>query len=212
MSWARPNTLRSQPPSARTTSLSRAIGQPGITSGNNKASEACAALNAFYSRMPKSVSSFVTPAHTFLHGCAAVTGSALLACGMSCRFPFPEKPTKTSATAARRTSTSLYPKQLDGTAGDLYRVTQPILVTDVACRLFAPRYPLALEVDRQHQAVGKETGLTNHVERFNNTIRQRAARFVRETLSFSKADKMHLTCLHLFLYRYNLERAAVTRW
>jgi IS1 family transposase len=61
--------------------------------------------------------------------------------------------------------------------------------------------------DELHQAVGKETGLTNHVERFNNTLRQRLARFVRKTLSFSKSDEMHLICLHLFLHRYNLERA-----
>lgn len=61
--------------------------------------------------------------------------------------------------------------------------------------------------DGQYEAVGKETGLTNHVERFNNTLRQRLGRFVRKTLSFSKSDKMHLACLHLFLHRYNLERA-----
>ena len=69
--------------------------------------------------------------------------------------------------------------------------------------------------DRRHEAVGKETGLTHHVKHFNNTIRQRLARFVRKTLSFSKADEMHLTCLHLFLHlflhRYNLERAAAIR-
>lgn len=59
--------------------------------------------------------------------------------------------------------------------------------------------------DQQHQAVGKETGLTAHVERFNNTIRQRLARFVRKTLSFSKSEHMHLICLHLFLVRYNLD-------
>jgi IS1 family transposase len=64
--------------------------------------------------------------------------------------------------------------------------------------------------DEQHQAVGKETGLTNHVERFNNTLRQRLARFVRKTLSFSKSDAMHLICLHAFLVRYNLERAAIS--
>ena len=34
-----------------------------------------------------------------------------------------------------------------------------------------------------HQAVGKEAGETNHVERWNNTLRQRMARFVRKTLS-----------------------------
>ena len=61
--------------------------------------------------------------------------------------------------------------------------------------------------DHQHQAVGKGTGLTNHVERFNNTLRQRLARFVRKTLSFSKSDYMHLICLHAFLVHYNLEWA-----
>ena len=63
----------------------------------------------------------------------------------------------------------------------------------------------------QHVAVGKETGFTAHVERFNNTLRQRLARFVRKTLAFSKSEYMHLICLHLFLHRYNLERAAISR-
>ncbi len=63
--------------------------------------------------------------------------------------------------------------------------------------------------DEQHQAVGKDSGFTAHVERFNNTIRQRLARFVRKTLAFSKSEHMHLICLHLFLHRYNLEQAAI---
>ncbi len=42
----------------------------------------------------------------------------------------------------------------------------------------------------QHTAVGKETGETAHVERWNNTLRQRLARFVRMTLSFSKSVVM----------------------
>ncbi len=57
---------------------------------------------------------------------------------------------------------------------------------------------------QQHTAAGKETGLTAHVERWNNTLRQRLARFVRETLAFSKSDRMHEICLRLFLHRYNL--------
>jgi IS1 family transposase len=65
--------------------------------------------------------------------------------------------------------------------------------------------------DQQHQPVGKEIGLTNHVERFNNTLRQRLARFVRKTLSFSKSEQLHLICLHAFLVRYNLERVAISR-
>jgi IS1 family transposase len=42
----------------------------------------------------------------------------------------------------------------------------------------------------QHTAVGKETGETAHVERWNNILRQRLARFVRMTLSFSKSVVM----------------------
>ena len=56
----------------------------------------------------------------------------------------------------------------------------------------------------QHTPCGKETGLTAHVERWNNTLRQRLARFVRKTLSFSKSEVMHEICLRLFLHRYNL--------
>src|SRR6266567_7483447 len=55
--------------------------------------------------------------------------------------------------------------------------------------------------EEQHTAVGKETGETAHVERWNNTLRQRLARFVRMTLSFSKSVVMHEACLLLFLHR-----------
>lgn len=56
----------------------------------------------------------------------------------------------------------------------------------------------------QHQSVGKETGQTAHVERWNNTLRQRLARFVRKTLSFSKSDEYHDIALRLYLHEYNL--------
>ncbi|MFL6213842.1 MAG: IS1 family transposase [Blastocatellia bacterium] len=46
--------------------------------------------------------------------------------------------------------------------------------------------------------------LDPHVERWNNTLRKRLARFVRKTLSFSKSDRMHEICLRLFIHRYNL--------
>jgi IS1 family transposase len=39
---------------------------------------------------------------------------------------------------------------------------------------------------QRHRAVGKESGQTNHIERFNCTLRQRVSRLVRKTLSFSK--------------------------
>jgi insertion element IS1 protein InsB len=65
--------------------------------------------------------------------------------------------------------------------------------------------------EEQHTAVGKETGETARVERWNNTLRQRLARFVRMTLSFSKSVIMHEACLLLFLHRYNRERAILLK-
>lgn len=59
----------------------------------------------------------------------------------------------------------------------------------------------------QHRAVGKGSGHTSHVERWNNTLRQRLGRFIRKTLSFSKSWFMHEICLRLFIYRYNCELA-----
>ncbi len=55
----------------------------------------------------------------------------------------------------------------------------------------------------RHTAVGKETGETAHVERWINTLRQRLARFTRETLAFSKTLRMHKICLRRFIHRYN---------
>jgi insertion element IS1 protein InsB len=55
----------------------------------------------------------------------------------------------------------------------------------------------------KHQAVGKESGQTAHVERWNNTLRQRLARFVRKTLSFSKLDTFHELVLKWFIHYYN---------
>ena len=59
---------------------------------------------------------------------------------------------------------------------------------------------------QQHRAVGKETGETAHIERWNNTLRQRLGRFVRRTLSFSKSDLMHGYCIELYLHTYNRSR------
>jgi insertion element IS1 protein InsB len=57
----------------------------------------------------------------------------------------------------------------------------------------------------QHVAVGKDSGKTNHVERWNNTLRQRVGQFVRKTLSFSKREDMHEARTRLFVHRYNLD-------
>ncbi|MBU0510793.1 MAG: IS1 family transposase [Chloroflexi bacterium] len=49
-----------------------------------------------------------------------------------------------------------------------------------------------------HLSVGKETGLTAHIERWNFTLRQSLARFVRKILSFSKSDTFHEVVLSVF--------------
>jgi IS1 family transposase len=67
---------------------------------------------------------------------------------------------------------------------------------------FWEAYSLVIPAE-QHTAAGKESGFTAHVERWNNTLRQRLGRFVRKSLSFSKSDTMHELCLGLFLHEYN---------
>lgn len=47
---------------------------------------------------------------------------------------------------------------------------------------------------------------TNHLERLNNTIRQRVSRLVRKTLSFSKNLENHIGALKYFFCHYNLDK------
>lgn len=55
----------------------------------------------------------------------------------------------------------------------------------------------------KHQSVGKETGKTSFIERFNNTMRQRISRLVRKTLSFSKKLSNHIGAIWYFIHEYN---------
>ena len=59
----------------------------------------------------------------------------------------------------------------------------------------------------RHKAITKQARKTNHIERFNNTLRQRLARLVRETLSFSKKVEHHIGAIKFFICHYNLEKA-----
>jgi insertion element IS1 protein InsB len=58
----------------------------------------------------------------------------------------------------------------------------------------------------QHRAITKKARKTNHIERFNNTLRQRVSRLVRETLSFSKKLANHIGAIKYFICHYNLTR------
>ncbi len=60
----------------------------------------------------------------------------------------------------------------------------------------------------QHKAITKLARKTNHVERFNNTLRQRMSRLGRDTLSFSKKLANHVGAIKFFICHYNLAKAA----
>ena len=73
------------------------------------------------------------------------------------------------------------------------------------CKSYSDFYEVyqAVLPKRTHKMVGKDSGETNHIERFNNTLRQRIGRLVRSTLSFSKSSFNHLINLELFIFDYN---------
>jgi insertion element IS1 protein InsB len=60
----------------------------------------------------------------------------------------------------------------------------------------------------RHKAISKKARKTNHIERFNNTLRQRVSRLVREALSFSKKLANHIGAIKFFICHYNLEKVA----
>jgi IS1 family transposase len=61
--------------------------------------------------------------------------------------------------------------------------------------------------EETHRSVGKESGQTNHIERWNNTLRQWVGRYTRKTLSFSKSEAFHQWVTHLFIRKYNLAKS-----
>jgi insertion element IS1 protein InsB len=67
---------------------------------------------------------------------------------------------------------------------------------------FSEAYALVIP-SKRHRRVGKETGETAHIERFNNTVRQRCANLVRKTLSFSKDEHWHEVRIRVFIDHYN---------
>ena len=58
--------------------------------------------------------------------------------------------------------------------------------------------------ERHHSSKQKRD--TNHLERLNNTIRQRVSKLVRKSLSFSKSLENHIGTIKYFFCHYNLEQ------
>ena len=70
-------------------------------------------------------------------------------------------------------------------------------------------YRKAIGNSGNHFAVGKDSGLTAYIERFNCTLRQRASRLVRKGLSFSKLLENHIGAIKYFICDYNKEQVAL---
>jgi IS1 family transposase len=66
----------------------------------------------------------------------------------------------------------------------------------------------AILPSKRHRACGKGSGQTNHIERFNNTLRQRYSRLVRKTLSFSKKLANHIGALWYYIHHHNAVQRA----
>ena len=60
----------------------------------------------------------------------------------------------------------------------------------------------------QHHIISKLARKTNHVERFNCTLRRRVSRVARATLSFSKNLTNHIGAIKYFICHYNLTKGA----
>jgi insertion element IS1 protein InsB len=55
---------------------------------------------------------------------------------------------------------------------------------------------------KRHRITEKGSGETNHIERLNNTLRQRVSRLVRKTLAFSKKEINLLGAVLCFIDAY----------
>jgi len=60
----------------------------------------------------------------------------------------------------------------------------------------------------QHHSISKLARTTNHVERFNCTLRQRGSRLARATLSFSKKLSNHIGAIKYCICDYTLNKCA----
>ncbi|WP_417913406.1 IS1 family transposase [Candidatus Electronema sp. TJ] len=87
---------------------------------------------------------------------------------------------------------------------------QRIPLSYKTCRTFSDFWSAYCKVfpKETRSSVGKETGKTCRVERWNNTCRQSNARYTRKTLSFSKTAYFHELATRLFIVRYNLKLRA----
>jgi insertion element IS1 protein InsB len=87
------------------------------------------------------------------------------------------------------------------------RLVRKIPLTYLWCRSYSDYWKSygILCSKGNHEQVGKETGKTNHIERYWATLRARMSRYVRKSLSFSRKLKYHHLVTKLFVCNYNQE-------
>lgn len=97
-----------------------------------------------------------------------------------------------------------------GTDADLFRAKIPLIFKQQA-GFFSDYWPAYRQafIEETHVGVGKASGLTAGIERFNCTLRQRASRLVRKALSFSKSLANHVGAIKYFICNYNLKMQAL---
>jgi IS1 family transposase len=97
------------------------------------------------------------------------------------------------------------PRDKTGALG-LWHSLPPVYRQCAICYTDFWRAYAAILPSKRHRPSGKETGKTAHIERFNNTLRQRCSRLVRKALSFSKKLTNHIGALWYFIHDYNRRR------
>ncbi len=86
------------------------------------------------------------------------------------------------------------------TAEDLWYSLPPEYRQRAVCYTdFLEAYASVLP-SKRHKAVDKASGKTSHIERLNNTFRQRCSRLVHKTLSFSKKLANHIGAIWYFIH------------
>ena len=87
------------------------------------------------------------------------------------------------------------------------RLVREIPLAYLRCPSFSDHWKSYKKLCRKgnHEQVGKESGKTNHIERYWATLRARLSRYVRKSLSFSRKLKYHHLVTKLFICSYNQE-------
>ena len=98
------------------------------------------------------------------------------------------------------------PRSEEGAWGLWYSIPERIRNMAYFCTDYWDAYDAVFPKERH--ANSKYKGETNHIERFNNTLRHRCSRLVRKNLAFSKSLENHINAIFYFIRHYNLTKIA----